>query len=87
MDSSLDDNSTDYSGYKLEMLFPTSSTASKWRYSVGATPTVYGDSGDMTYYTNYRNTIWQKDLNASAATSDYPTGGVDPDSSWKFTEN
>ena len=76
LDTGISDNSADYSGYKIVMEHPTSSAADKWKYGIGTEPVVPGDSGDLSFYTNAKSTIWKQDFGTGGGTK-YPTLGDD----------
>ena len=51
-----------------------------------ATPVVYGDSGNMTFYTNAKSTVWQIDEGKPIISADIPKDGVDaPRPFWSIT--
>ncbi|HKX54496.1 MAG TPA: DUF2950 domain-containing protein, partial [Xanthomonadales bacterium] len=54
-------------------------------FAVIAWPAKYGNSGVMTFITNHRGLIWQKDLGEDSATLAESTTSFDHDSSWTPT--
>ncbi len=54
-------------------------------FAVVAWPAKYGNSGIMTFITNHRGLVWQKDLGAETETLAAAMDAYDPDSSWTPT--
>jgi len=56
-------------------------------FAVIAWPAKYGNSGVMTFITNHRGLVWQKDLGADTATIAAAVDSYDPDASWSPTSD
>ena len=87
LDSAVSVNAADYSGYSFTLIYPDPGTNSKWAFGAGATPVLYDASGEFTYYTNHRFTLWHQDFNRSANLGDFPVNGATPTTAagWQIT--
>ena len=87
LDTGIESSCSDYSGYKIFIIHPIPGQEDKWYYGVGATPTVPGDSGDMSFCTNAKSTVWMQELGGTveqSANLEYPARGEDGTANWSI---
>ena len=85
LDTGIADNADDYSGYVIFLTHPKPGQVDGKCYGAAATPSVPGDSGDLSFYTNAKSTLWKQDLGGTTEQSqnpEFPTDGQNPDSKW-----